>query len=93
MIPILAEEEIVKVFTVGAKKYGDSNWRGGINFSRNYAAARRHLRSFFKGEEIDSETQTSHLANAAVNIIMMLQFHLEGRAKDLNDIKSTWVKE
>jgi len=49
----------------GAGKYGDWNWANGIKFSRNIAAALRHLLAFARGEDIDPESGESHLLHAA----------------------------
>ena len=87
LVPELASEEIARVFTLGAKKYGDKNWCTGIKYSRLWAAARRHVNAFLVGETID-EIGTHHLANAIVNLMMMLEFELEerGEAEELNDL-------
>ena len=87
LIPELASMEIANVFTAGAKKYGDNNWHAGIKYSRLWAAARRHVNAFLLGEEID-EIGTHHLANAIVNLMMMLEFELEerGEIEGLDDL-------
>lgn len=85
LLPTEAIEEIVKVLTQGAKKYGDRNWELGINFNRSIAAARRHEAQFLAGELKDEETQTIHLANTIVNYLMILQFIKTGRT-DLDNM-------
>jgi hypothetical protein len=85
LLPELSSEETAKVFTVGAKKYGDYNWKAGIKYSRLWAAARRHINAWIKGEKID-EIGTHHLANAIVNLMMALEFELSGRGAELDDL-------
>ena len=58
---ILAQAE-VRGF--GAKKYDAWNWFEGIKFSRNIAAALRHILKFAMGEDIDPESGLHHLAHA-----------------------------
>ena len=48
LIPLEAEEALATVLTHGAKKYGDHNWRGGIQYHRIYGAMRRHLLAWAK---------------------------------------------
>ena len=75
-----------KVMAFGASKYDAHNWRKGIEYSRLLSAAERHMAKFNSSLEsdIDEESNLHHLAHAAVDIIMVLQFYLEGRG-DLDD--------
>jgi hypothetical protein len=72
LIPYEAEEEIGKVLLAGAKKYKRANWANGLEISRLIAAAKRHIGQFNKGIDKDSETDTLHIANAAVNLIFAI---------------------
>lgn len=72
LIPPQALRSVADAFTYGAKKYGDHNWESGIAWSRLYAAAERHLNSFWSGQGIDDESNLPHLAHAAANILMLL---------------------
>ena len=74
LIPADVEEEIAKVFTFGATKYGDRNWEKGVDRSRLIAAARRHLASYLLGHQTDEECGTHHLANSIVNLMMIIHF-------------------
>ena len=49
----------------GAQKYAERNWELGLDWSKLYAAAQRHLNQFWAGEDIDPETQTPHVISAA----------------------------
>jgi len=77
------EEEIVKVLTHGAKKYSDNNWKHVERFEdRYYAALRRHIAAWRKGEKIDPESKLSHLAHAGCNIFFLLWNDLKNPSKD-----------
>lgn len=74
LIPPLAEEEVAKVLTYGAKKYSPENWRLIDDIPTRYMnAALRHIASHRQGNLKDEETNLSHLAHA----ICCLQFILE----------------
>ena len=66
-------EDIVRVYTAGAKKYGENKWQDLPDGIRRYKAALlRHLVEFDKGNEIDEETGCYSLAAVAWNAIAML---------------------
>lgn len=83
LISSIAEQEVAKVMTYGKKKYSANNWRGGIAYSRLYAAARRHMSAWNGGESTDPETGLSHLAHASCCLMMLLEF--EVTRPDLDD--------
>ena len=73
LLPLEDIEDIVKVYTEGAKKYGPDRWQDLPDGIRRYKAALlRHLVEFDKGNEIDEETGCRHLAQVAWNAIAML---------------------
>ena len=74
LIPPFALEELARVFSYGAEKYGARNWEAGLDWSRLFAAAQRHLWSWWAGEDEDEETSISHLAHAAWNCLALLEF-------------------
>jgi hypothetical protein len=57
-------EDVAHVLGYGEDKYGGPNWMNGIEYSRVIDAAKRHIAAFECGEEIDAETNRSHLAHA-----------------------------
>ena len=81
LLPIEALNEIAGVLDFGATKYGKSNWKGGIVYSRLCAAALRHIFAFISGETIDPESKKPHLAHAICNLMFVLYFMNEGRAE------------
>ena len=73
LLPLEDVEDIVMVYTAGAKKYGPDQWQNLPDGIRRYKAALlRHLVEFDKGNEIDEETGCRHLAAVAWNAIAML---------------------
>lgn len=72
LIPSSALFEIAKVLGFGAKKYSRAQWTGGIEYSRLIAAAQRHLMQFNSGEDIDNQSNLSHVAHAATNLCFLL---------------------
>lgn len=82
LIPSEAEEQVAEVFTYGAKKYAAHNYRLGRAYSDYFAAARRHLSKWQRGEDLDSETGKSHLAHAICCLMMLLTIQLIGTGKD-----------
>lgn len=76
-------ENIAKVLTAGASKYDDFNWARGINYSRVLGALKRHIHEFEIGNEIDEETNLTHLHHAACNL-MFLSFYTKHR-KEFDD--------
>lgn len=72
------EEDVAAVLTSGAEKYGANSWQkldDGIN--RYYAALRRHISAWRKGEKVDTETNINHLAHAACNIMFLMYLEKE----------------
>lgn len=73
LLPLEDVEDIVKVYTAGAKKYGENKWQDLPDGIRRYKAALlRHLVEYDKGNEMDEETGCRHLAQVAWNAIAML---------------------
>ncbi len=75
--------EITKVMKKGADKYTKDNWRKGTNFSKRLNSAGRHLLKFSRGEDLDDELNTNHLANVAVNA--MFVYYWQRMEKGLDD--------
>lgn len=82
LLPSYPLTAVAKVIEFGAKKYGKDNWRGGMDWSRVYSAAQRHLMAWNEGEDTDKETGISHLAHAACNILFLLEYEKFGIGKD-----------
>lgn len=66
---------VVLVLAFGAKKYADRNWEKGIAHSRTFAAAQRHMFSWYQDrEDTDPETGIHHLAHAICELMFALAF-------------------
>lgn len=83
LLPSEALFEVAKVLTFGAGKYGEHNWRQGIEWSRVYAAAQRHMMKWNAGQTYDDETGINHLAHACANLLFLLTY--SGTNQDLDD--------
>lgn len=74
LIPAEPLSELAKVYTFGAKKYGDRNWEKGLTWGRVFAAIMRHLWKFWRGEKFDEESGLHHLAHAAWGCLALLEY-------------------
>jgi len=74
LVPADSLRQLVEIYTFGAKKYEDHNWRKGIKWSRIYGALQRHLNSFWEGENNDPESGKNHLAHAAWGCFTLLNY-------------------
>lgn len=88
LLPSDALFEIGKVLQAGQKKYGTANWAQGIEVSRLLGAAMRHIVQFNSGEDLDEETQTLHIANAACNLMFAIWM-----MKNRPDLDNRWDKK
>ena len=75
LIPMKALEEVVKVFTFGAKKYAPNNWQHEKDpFRKDFSAALRHMAEYQDGIREDKESKLNPLAHAiarSFNCIMV----------------------
>lgn len=78
LLPWPELEEIAKVYTAGAEKYGPNNWQNlEDGYERYKGAMLRHLTEVEKGNAIDEDTGCYHIAQCAWNAIAMLHFKLK----------------
>lgn len=82
LLPYDALHEITLVFTYGALKYDDDNWRKGLGWRATIGSCMRHLTSWMRGENTDPETGLSHLAHAAANCMMLIEYQMHNAGKD-----------
>lgn len=72
LIPLDCLEDIARVYTEGAKKYGDNTWQNLDNgYERYKGALLRHLYAA-EHDGFDEETGCRHLAQVAWNAIALL---------------------
>jgi len=86
LIPPEAMEALATVLTYGAKKYGDRNWEKGISADRLWAAAQRHLWTWWYdfdmssgGDSLDTESELSHLSHALACIVFLITLKARGK--------------
>ena len=82
LIPADALEQLVGVYTRGARKYGDKNWERGLAFSRIYAAMMRHLQAWWQGEDYAEDDGQHHLSSVAWGAMALLHYHFSGPCED-----------
>ena len=78
LLPTKATLKVARVLSFGAKKYGDHNWLQGMRWTRLSSACLRHLFAWIGGEDKDPESGISHLAHAACNLLMLLEYEERG---------------
>ena len=75
LLPLAEIEDIVRVYTEGAKKNADNSWQNiPDGFERYRAALLRHMTAYMKGERYDKETGLMHLAQICWNAIALLYY-------------------
>lgn len=82
LIPAEGLLELARVYTVGAAKYDDNNWRKGMPFSKCIASLERHWNLWKSGKEVDKEMGTAHLAQVAWNAFTLLTYCLTKTGTD-----------
>lgn len=74
LLPVRPLQDIAEVLTHGAKRYGDRNWEKGLDWSRPYGAALRHLFAWWGGKNTDADSGKPHLACAATEILFLMEY-------------------
>ena len=67
---------VSRVYTYGARKYSEHNWRRGYKWSLSYDALMRHLLLWRDGHDIDEESSLPHLAHAVFHAFALSHFQL-----------------
>lgn len=77
-----ALEAVIKVATDGANKYTPGGWLEVPNAKERYEDADlRHMLKRFKGEAVDTDSKSLHLAHNAWNALAKLELHLREQEK------------
>lgn len=82
LVPTEAINALADILTAGAEKYGEHNWRHGMDWSRVYGAAQRHLLAFWGGDDIDEESGMPHLWHALTNIAFLVAYQAMSVGRD-----------
>ena len=80
----------------GARKYGRHNYRStGVRGSVYYDAAFRHLTSWWEGEDIDPDSQLSHVTKAIATLCVLRDGMINGNWQDDRPprMQKGWVNE
>jgi uncharacterized HAD superfamily protein len=75
LIPSYAQEQYARVLTVGAEKYGPSNWRKGLSWTSVIASTERHLEAIKRGEDYDPESGLLHSAHIMCNAGFLSEYY------------------
>lgn len=76
LIPAYPLAQLAEVYTIGARKYGDNNWRKGMAYSRIIAALIRHLESWRQGREVDPDDGQHPLASVAWCAFTLMEYEI-----------------
>lgn len=74
LIPPHALGELARVYTIGAAKYGDHNWKKGMPWGRVVAALLRHLYAWLRGEDHDPQDGQHHLASVMWCAVTLMEY-------------------
>lgn len=83
---------IARVLGYGAQKYAAHNWRKGMEWSRPYGAALRHMLAWNEGEDTDPESGLNHIDHALCELMFLRQYIADCPELD-NRYKREAVKE
>ena len=88
LIPPKALERVADVFTHGAEKYGEFNFRNKGKWSRYIGAIHRHMNAFSACKDFDASSAESHgvqlyhIAQVATNALILLDAYDNNPAGD-----------
>ena len=90
LIPEDVMEKLAEVYTHGASKYNDENWRKGMSWKRMIGPIKRHFNKACRGQDIDIDSGCIHLAQVIWGCMSLIHYQLQGigkddRVKDMND--------
>lgn len=83
VVPAQVELEVGLALLEGARKYGRHNYRvSGVRASVYYDAARRHLAQWWEGEDIDPDSELSHVTKAIASLVVLRDSMMTGNWND-----------
>lgn len=82
LIPWAALDVVARIYSFGATKYDDHNWRRGIDWGDHYAALIRHARAFWEGEDLDPESGEHHMGHVVFHALALILASEEHPALD-----------
>lgn len=88
LLPLDVIEEVVRVYTFGARKYGPNKWQNlEDGYNRYKAALLRHLALIDQGQHFDPESGLLHASQVAWNAIALCYFEMKEHGKGDIDSK------
>lgn len=82
LLPLDVIEEVVRVYTFGARKYGPDKWQNlEDGYNRYKAALLRHLTLIDQGQHFDPESGLLHASQVAWNAIALCYFEMKEHGK------------
>lgn len=82
LLPWDALGEVGRAMYLGARKYGQGNWKLGLTHSHLLDAAYRHINAYAQGERLDKETGCNHLAHAVCNLLFIIWYVKNKKGND-----------
>lgn len=79
----------------GARKYGRHNYRiAGVRASVYFDAAKRHLDSWWEGEDIDPDSELSHITKAICSLFVLRDAMMQDKWTDDRPprMKAGWLQ-
>lgn len=92
--PVLMEVGVAML--EGARKYGRHNYRTtGVLASVYYDATIRHLMSWWEGEDLDSDSDLSHITKAIASLTVLRDSMIKGNWNDDRPpvVDKDWMKK
>lgn len=90
LVPPVPLEALAAVYSIGAAKYGDYNWRKGMAWGRIYAALMRHLQAWWQGETHAQDDGQHHLAAVLWCAMTLMEYERLGVGEDDRDPTIGW---
>jgi hypothetical protein len=85
LVPPHSLNAVIDVMEYGATKYEAHNWKGGMEYSRCFNSAFRHMWAWWRGEYSDPESGLPHLAHAICGLMFLLDWQKMGVGTDDRD--------
>jgi hypothetical protein len=91
LLPVYPMQKVVEVYSTGARKYGDYNWRKGMQWGRVYGAMMRHAWGWWGGEINDPIDGQHHLSSVAWGALTLMEY--ERICPEYDDRKESYKDE
>ena len=94
-VPMNVLAEVGVAMTEGAAKYGRHNWReAGVRASVYFdAVVARHMLDWWEGEDLDADSQLSHITKAIAGLVVLRDSMIRGNWVDDRPPRSPAYRE